>query len=264
MPVWDKPRVIWCVENFPQHIGLSRDCLDVVQQLFRDQGILCDLRDERSTGEPLAVSFVGTLRPDQRAAAKAMLKNDTGVLCAPTAFGKTVTAASMIASRGVTTLVLVHRTELLRQWKERLQSFLSVGPDVVCTVGGGKARPTGRIDVAVMQSLVGRGQRQGEVGALIENYGHVIGDECHHLSAFSFEAILKRTKAKFVLGLTATPVRRDGRQPIIFMQCGPIRHTGREAGRCTADVGGDAALPLHSDRRATRRHPGGLSDAGSR
>ena len=196
-----------------------------MQQLLRDHGIRCDLRDERSGGEPLAVDFVGALRPDQQAAAKAMLKHDTGVLCAPTAFGKTVTAAALIASRGVNTLVLVHRTELLRQWKERLQSFLGVGPDVVGTIGGGKARPTGRIDVAVMQSLAGRGQRQGEVDSLVENYGQIVVDECHHLSAFSFEAILKRAKAKYVLGLTATPIRRDGQQPIIFMQCGPIRHT---------------------------------------
>ena len=225
MPVWDKPRVIGCAENFPQHIGLPRGCLEAVQQLLRDHGIRCDLRDERSAGEPLAVEFVGTLRPDQEAAAKAMLKHVTGVLCAPTAFGKTVTAAALIASRGVNTLVLVHRTELLRQWKERLQSFLGVGPDVVGTIGGGKARPTGRIDVAVMQSLAGRGQRQGEVDSLVENYGQIVVDECHHLSAFSFEAILKRAKAKYVLGLTATPIRRDGQQPIIFMQCGPIRHT---------------------------------------
>jgi len=225
MPVWDKPRVIGCAENFPQHIGLPRGCLEAVQQLLRDHGIRCDLRDERSAGEPLAVDFVGTQRPDQRAAAKAMLKHDTGVLCAPTAFGKTVAAAALIASRGVNTLVLVHRTELLRQWKERLQSFLGVGPDVVGTIGGGKAKPTGRIDVAVMQSLAGRGQRQGEVDALVENYGQIVVDECHHLSAFSFEAILKRAKAKYVLGLTATPIRRDGQQPIIFMQCGPIRHT---------------------------------------
>lgn len=252
MPVWDKPRVIGCAENFPQHIGLPRGCLDAVQQLFRDQGIRCDLRDERSTGEPLVVAFVGTLRPDQQAEAKAMLKNDTGVLCAPTAFGKTVTAAAMIASRGVNTLVLVHRIELLRQWKERLQSLLSVGPDVVGTVGGGKAKPTGRIDVAVMQSLVGRGQRQGEVSALVENYGHVIVDECHHLSAFSFEAILKRAKAKYVLGLTAIPVRRDGQQPIIFMQCGPIRHTAAkpEGAPQTLEVTPrflSTAIVVHSD-----------------
>ena len=143
------------------------------------------------------------------------------VLCAPTAFGKTVTAAALIARRGVNTLVLVHRTELLRQWQERLQSFLGVARGVVGTIGGGKAKPTGRIDIAVMQSL----SRQGEISELVENYGHVIVDECHHLSAFSFEAILKRARARYVLGLTATPIRRDGRQPIIFMQCGPTRHT---------------------------------------
>jgi superfamily II DNA or RNA helicase len=142
-------------------------------------------------------------------------------VCAPTAFGKTVTAAAIIARRGVNTLVLVHRTELLKQWQERLQAFLGVGKGVVGTIGGGKAKPSGMIDIAVMQSL----SRQGEVNALVENYGQIVVDECHHVGAASFDAILKRTKAKFVLGLTATPIRRDGQQPIIFMQCGPIRHT---------------------------------------
>jgi superfamily II DNA or RNA helicase len=154
-----------------------------------------------------------------------MLHHDAGVLCAPTAFGKTVTAAAIIARRGVNTLVLVHRTELLKQWQERLQAFLAMEPGadkrVVGTIGGGKAKPTGKIDIAVMQSL----SRQGEVNALVENYGQIVVDECHHVGAASFDAILKRTKAKFVLGLTATPIRRDGQQPIIFMQCGPIRHT---------------------------------------
>ena len=150
-----------------------------------------------------------------------MLHHDAGVLCAPTAFGKTVTAAALIARRGVNTLVLVHRTELLKQWQERLQSFLGVGQGVVGTIGGGKAKPTGKIDIALMQSL----SRQGEVNSLVENYGHVIVDECHHVGAASFDAILKQAKAKYVLGLTATPIRRDGQQPIIFMQCGPTRHT---------------------------------------
>jgi superfamily II DNA or RNA helicase len=156
-----------------------------------------------------------------------MLHHDDGVLCAPTAFGKTVVAAAMIARRRVNTLVLVHRTELLKQWQERLQAFLGVDKKLVGTIGGGKARLTGNIDIAVMQSL----SRQGEVNALVENYGQVIVDECHHVGAFSFDAILRRTKAKYVLGLTATPIRRDGQQPIIFMQCGPIRHTAaRPAG----------------------------------
>ena len=221
LPVWDEPRVIGCAENCQNHIALPRGCLDAAKELLRDNGIRCELRDECFGGERLDACFVGTLRSDQEAAVAAMLRHDTGVLCAPTAFGKTVTAAALIAGRGVNTLVLVHRTELLKQWQARLQTFLGVGKGVIGTIGGGKAKPTGKIDIAVMQSL----SRQGETSELVENYGHVIVDECHHLSAFSFEAILKRTKAKYVLGLTATPIRRDGRQPIIFMQCGPTRHT---------------------------------------
>lgn len=220
-PVWDKPRVIGCAENHPQHIALPRGCLDAATTLLRSNGIACVIRDERFAGEPLDVSFHGTLRSDQEVALAVMLACENGVLCAPTAFGKTVTAAALIARRGVNTLILVHRTELLRQWQERLQSFLGVGKDVIGVIGGGKARPTGLIDVAVMQSL----SRKGEISALVENYGQVIVDECHHLSAISFEAILKRIRARFVHGLTATPMRRDGQQPIIFMQCGPIRHT---------------------------------------
>ena len=220
MSVWDKPRVIGNAENYPEHIALPRGCHDAVLDLLRDNGITCDLRDERFDGSPIDVPFVGTLRLDQEAAVAAMLHHDTGVLCAPTAFGKTVTAAAMIARRGVTTLVLVHRTELLKQWQERLQAFLGVGKGEVGTIGGGKAKPTGKIDIAFMQSI----SRQGKVNPLVYNYGQVIVDECHHVGAVTFDAILKSAKAKFVLGLTATPVRRDGLQPIIFMQCGPIRY----------------------------------------
>ena len=219
--VWGKPRVVGNAENYPQHIALPRGCLDAALDLLRDNGIACDLRDERLGGDSIDVAFAGTLRLDQEAAVAGMLHHDTGVLCAPTAFGKTVTAAAMIARRGVNTLVLVHRTELLKQWQERLQAFLGVGQGVVGTIGGGKAKPTGKIDIAVMQSL----SRQGEVNPLVENYGQVIVDECHHVGAVSFDAILKRSKAKYVRGLTATPIRRDGQQPIIFMQCGPIRYT---------------------------------------
>jgi superfamily II DNA or RNA helicase len=219
--VWDEPRVIGCAENFPNHIAVPRGCLDAALDLLRDNGIACDLIDERYPGVAVDVGFAGTLRPDQERAVAAMLDYDAGVLCAPTAFGKTVTAAAMIARRGVNTLVLVHRTELLKQWQERLQSFLSVVKGVVGSIGGGKSKPTGKIDIAVMQSL----SRQGEINPIVENYGHVIIDECHHIGATSFDAILKVVKAKYVLGLTATPIRRDGLQPIIFMQCGPLRYT---------------------------------------
>ena len=103
---------------------------------------------------------------------------------------------------------------------------------MVGTIGGGTAKPSGKIDIAVMQSL----SRQGEVNALVENYGQIVVDECHHVGAASFDAILKQTKAKFVLGLTATPIRRDGQQPIIFMQCGPIRHTAAKPAGAPHDL----------------------------
>lgn len=221
LPVWDKPRVIGCAENFPRHIALPRGCLDALSELAGNNGIKLELADERYEGTPIEVSFQGTLRLDQEAAIAAVLHHDAGVLCAPTAFGKTVTAAAIIARRQTNTLILVHRTELLKQWEERLQSFLGIGKDVVGTIGGGKPKPTGIIDIAVMQSL----SRKGEVNQLIENYGQVIVDECHHVSSLSFESLLKGAKAKYVLGLTATPIRRDGLQAIIYMQCGPIRHT---------------------------------------
>jgi superfamily II DNA or RNA helicase len=219
--VWDKPRVIGCAENFPQHIALPRGCLEPLQALLQEQGIGWELLDEHQNGSPLELTFAGQLRADQQAAVEAMLRHDIGVLQAPTAFGKTVVAAAILARRGVNTLVLVHRAELLRQWQERLQTFLDVPSEAIGCIGGGKAKPSGRLDIAVMQSLV----RKGEVNPLVQTYGQVIVDECHHIAAASFEAILRQVKARYVLGLSATLVRRDGLQPILFMQCGPIRHT---------------------------------------
>lgn len=224
MPVWNIPRVIGCAENYAQHIALPRGCLDAVLELLRENGIEVEIQDKRFQGSKIDVAFGGKLRADQQAAVDSLLAHDTGILCAPTAFGKTVTAAAMIARRGVNTLILVHRSELIKQWQERLETFLDLKNCEIGRVGAGKSKPKGQIDIATMQSL----SRKGEVSDLLENYGHVVVDECHHLSAVSFEAILKSAKARYVLGLTATPARRDGKHPIIFMQCGPIRH---QAGR---------------------------------
>lgn len=137
MSVWDKPRVIGCAENYPRHIALPRGCLDAALELLRDNGITCDLSDERFAGEAINVAFTGVLRLDQEIAVSTMLHHDVGVLSAPTAFGKTVTAAAMIARREVNTLVLVHRTELLKQWQERLQTFLGVNKEVIGCIAAG-------------------------------------------------------------------------------------------------------------------------------
>jgi len=221
LPIWDKPRIIGCADNFPLHIGLPRGCLETLLALLKENNIRAEIADERLSGHKIMAKFTGTLRKDQKAAVRIMLQYETGILCAPTAFGKTITAAALIARRKVSTLVLVHRTELLRQWQERLTSFLEFPQGALGCIGGGKKKPTGKIDIAVMQSL----SRQEDLAELLDGYGQIIVDECHHLSAFSFESILKQAKARYVIGLTATPLRRDGHQPIIFMQCGPIRHS---------------------------------------
>ncbi|HCU3384120.1 TPA: DEAD/DEAH box helicase family protein [Escherichia coli] len=220
MSVWNKPRVIGCAENYPQHIALPRGCLDSALSFLRYNNIAAELIDKRFAGTECNAVFTGNLRAEQEEAVSALLRYDTGILCAPTAFGKTVTAAAVIARRKVNTLILVHRTELLKQWQERLAVFLQVG-DSIGIIGGGKHKPCGNIDIAVVQSI----SRHGEVEPLVRNYGQIIVDECHHIGAVSFSAILKETNARYLLGLTATPIRRDGLHPIIFMYCGAIRHT---------------------------------------
>ena len=220
LPTYDKPRIIGCAEEYPHHIGLPRGCLADVRQVLTDLNIRMVIRDERHNGQPLQATFHGELRPEQKLAADAMLKHETGVLSATTAFGKTVVAAWLIAQRNASTLVLVPRRQLLDQWVERLAAFLDVPAKSIGRIGGGRKTPTGLLDVAVIQSLV----RKGVVDDRVGDYGQVIVDECHHLSAHSFEQVVRRAKARFVLGLSATVTRKDGHHPIIFMQCGAVRH----------------------------------------
>jgi len=200
---------------------LPRGCLEDLLQTLSGLNIQV-VRDQRNPGQPLKVTFQGELRPEQAVAAQAMLSQDTGVLAATTAFGKTVVAAWLIAQRGVNTLVLVHRRQLQQQWVERLSTFLGMPARAIGRIGGGHKKPTGLVDVAVIQSLF----RKNIVDDLVGNYGHLIVDECHHLSAQSFEQVARQAKAKFVTGLSATVTRKDGHHPIIFMQCGPVRYRG--------------------------------------
>jgi superfamily II DNA or RNA helicase/very-short-patch-repair endonuclease len=219
LTTYNKPRVIACAEDLPHHIGLPRGCLEDIRKTLTNLGVRMIIHDERRYGERLEVAFQGELRREQKVAAEAMVRHDSGVLAATTAFGKTVVAAWLIAQRGVSTLVLVHRRQLLDQWVDRLSTFLDVPAKVIGRIGGGGSRPTGKIDVAIIQSLV----RMGVVNDLVAEYGQVIVDECHHLSAHSFEHVVRQAKARFVVGLSATVARKDGHHPIIFMQCGPVR-----------------------------------------
>lgn len=213
------PRVISCAEDLHEFVALPRGCRDDLADLLGGYGILLSVEEKRCEGEPVAFRFQGRLSAMQADAAKALLSHDDGVFVAPPGAGKTVVGAYLTAARGRNTLVLVHRKPILDQWVARLSSFLGIEPKEIGRIGGGKNSPNGRLDVAMIQSLV----RRGEVSDLVAGYGHVIVDECHHLPAVSFERVLSEVRARFVTGLTATPYRRDGHQPIIHMQLGPIR-----------------------------------------
>ena len=214
------PRVIACFEDPDRHLALPRGCLVDATALLAELDIRLDLRDERVEGEQVAFEFKGKLNKSQQEAARVLLANDTGVLCAPPGWGKTVLATSVIAARGRSTLVLVHRKPLVEQWAEGVAEFLDIPSKAIGRIGAGRRRIGNQIDIAMVQTLA----RSEALHDLVRGYGHVVIDECHHVPAVSIERVLSAFPARYVTGLTATPYRRDGHQPIIAMQCGPIRH----------------------------------------
>ena len=235
LSTYNKKRIISCSNETEQYLCLPRGLEEEISKVLKNGGVKLKWVNEVNNGRRIDVSFNGTLRDEQQQAADALLAHDNGILSAATAFGKTIIGANLIAQRQVNTLVLVHRTNLLSQWMKRLSDFLIINEEPVAEltpkgrkkkksligqIGGGKNNPGGIIDVAVMQSLVSG----DEVKESVKNYGMVIVDECHHVSAFSFEQILKTVNAKYVYGLTATPARKDGHHPIIYMHCGKIRY----------------------------------------
>ncbi|MEA1875776.1 MAG: DEAD/DEAH box helicase family protein [Bacteroidota bacterium] len=219
LSTWNKPRIISCHEDFPKHIGLPRGCLEGITKLLDSHSIIPEIVDEREQGVKLSLKFQGKLYTEQKKAIKSLIQHDTGILSAATAFGKTVVGIALLARRNVNTLILVHRKPLMDQWIAALQKFLDIDDTSIGHIGGGKWKPTGIIDVAMIQSL----SRKGEVKDIVGKYGHLIVDECHHISARSFEIVARQCKAKYTLGLTATTVRKDGHHPIIFMNIGAIR-----------------------------------------
>ena len=218
MPIYNIPRIINLSSETDEYLVIPRGCLDDITKLVSNLGIGLIQKDLRFPGAPIDATFIGKLSSEQFLAGSAMLKHDNGILSATTAFGKTVVAIWMIAQRQTNTLVIVHRRQLMNQWVERLKCFLQE-PEIG-QIGGGIDKRTGKIDVAIIQSLT----HKHAVKDLVKDYCMVIVDECHHISAFSFEKVLNSVRAKYVYGLTATPIRQDGHHPIVFMQCGPIRY----------------------------------------
>jgi len=236
-PTFDKPRIISCSEETSEYLCLPRGCETDIKMLLREMRTKVSWTDKTNHGRKIDVEFNGNLRDEQPLAVGKMLEYDNGILCGTTAFGKTISAIKLIAERKTNTLVLVDKVNLVSQWREKLSAFLTINEqfpftdspgnrkrkkdrNIIGQMGAGKKSLNGIVDIAVIQSL----NRMGEVKDCVKNYGMVIVDECHHVSAFSFEMVLKNVNAKYVYGLTATPTRKDGHHPIIFMQCGPIRY----------------------------------------
>ena len=213
------PRFIFCGEEHDDKLVLPRGTLHDIDKLVSKAGGKVEIIDRRPTPATPDLSFIGTLTAIQNAAVDAMLEHEEGVLVAPPGAGKTVMACAAIVRRRTPTLILVHRKQLLDQWSDRLQNFLGLSKNEIHVLG--KARyPDAPVALGMFPTLA----RSEFPEALLAKYGHVIIDECHHVPAASFEAAMKRCTARYILGLTATPNRKDGLQKILFLQCGPIRH----------------------------------------
>lgn len=235
LPVYNLPRIISCSEIKDDYLMLPRGCEEAAVDFFKSNGVEVGIEDKTNPGQRIDVEFMGSLYEEQQRAIEALEAHRCGTLYATTAFGKTVTAAALIARKKVNTLILVHTKALLDQWRERLEEYLSTDfqPEEHHK-GRGRRKKfqqfgalssientlNGKIDIALLQSCMS----DNEVKPFVHHYGMVIVDECHHAPAVNFERVLREVNARYVYGLTATPIRKDGHQPIIFMQCGEIRY----------------------------------------
>ena len=228
------PRIISCFDITNEYLAMPRGCEDAIRSFLNDNAVTYTIIDKTNHGNKISVSFQGEEREEQLEAINALLPYTNGILHATTAFGKTVTAAAIIARKKVNTLILVHSKALLKQWHDRLTEFLNIDypkheeknkrgrrkvfSPIGCFDSSGNTLH-GIIDIALIQSCLD----EDGVKPFVQDYGMVIVDECHHVSSITFEQVLMSIKAHTIYGLTATPIRKDGHQPIIFMQCGPIR-----------------------------------------
>lgn len=215
-----------CCELKDDKLILPRGTLDKCIEVFDRTGVKVSVTDQRPKPKRLKVKFIGELRKDQKKAVKEVNKNEFGVLVAPPGVGKTVMGCNLIAKRKVPTLILVHRKPLMDQWLSKISEFLDVDSKEIGSYGGSKKKLKGKVDVAMLQTL----NNLEDSDEFLSQYGQIIIDECHHIPAFSFENVLKKISSKYFLGLTATPVRKDGLQNILYMQCGPIRYEMEEFG----------------------------------
>jgi superfamily II DNA or RNA helicase len=210
-----------CYAEDLEFLYLPRAMADKARDLVAQAGSQLDIVDRRADPPRIDIAFTATLRDRQPQAVAELARHDHGVLEAPPGSGKTVMGCALIAHHRVPTLVLVDRAPLMDQWRERLTAVLDIDPSRIGQIGGGKTKPTGVIDLAMMQTVA----RMDDAATRLDGYGLVIVDEAHHAGAPTVEKAVRRIPTRRWIGLTATAYRRDGLGPIIFMHCGPRRHT---------------------------------------
>ncbi|MDO4539199.1 MAG: DEAD/DEAH box helicase family protein, partial [Coriobacteriales bacterium] len=241
--VRDIPRFIDQSRFEDNELVLPRACLDEALSVVRAAGATPLVNDARSNGKRIHARFTGVLRASQEPCRDKLVGHELGVLVAPTAFGKTVVAASIIATHQVSTLIIVPNTPLLSQWRESLNRFLEIDdeppvlltptgrkrkhqPGVVGIMGGGKHLRSEIVDIALPDSLMEKGEVVGDkvVSPFVSEYGMVIVDEAHRVAAPTLLEVLSAVRAHYVYAMTATPKRTDGLDRILFLECGPLRH----------------------------------------
>ena len=236
MPNYDESRFIYLGSDEGKYIVLPRGLWEDILKKFDNAGIRYKIEDKRTQGRELNISFKGELRESQISAAETMLENETGILHAATAFGKTVVCCDMIARRGISTLILVDRADLMNQWIKRLDEFLDIDeelPEYQTKTGRTRKRKslignlqgahdtlTGIVDVAMIRSL----KKKDGFHPMLKEYAQVYFDECHHAASESAIEVLQEINAKYVYGVTATPKRGDGKEKINEFLLGPIRY----------------------------------------
>lgn len=249
---------VYLGQDVAGYIKIPRGLLENIVNECKKSKIDYDIEDQREKGRPIRVSFTGELRMQQDLAAQSLLTFDNGILSAATAFGKTVVCSYLIAKRKVNTLILLESTDLITQWEDELKRFLTVDEEppeyqtktgrtkkrisVIGTLKGGKDTMTGIIDIAMIGSLY----KKGAFHEKMNTYGMVIMDECHHAASATAQEILKKVNAKYVYGVSATPMRSDNLERINYMLLGPIRHRYTAVERAVAQGIGHYVIPRYT------------------